>query len=202
MNHITHFRDGAQEREHRVTVALSQPGPLHASLVRTLRIDKPYWVTAEFDKAAYGRKGDVDLAFLIDPGKRHERLYALEVKVAYLDTSGILKSEKKNKHHKQLRLLCNEGWHKVYLLDVIVTAPATNWWHCQAGEAAQKLRKTIDDNVCGHLVMQINAVAHKPETEAGSVSCEMKRPATYQRRGTEWRKEIREALHAQMRERR
>lgn len=196
-----HFRDDTQQREHRVTVALTERGPLHDSLVQALGINRPYWVTAELDKSTYGRRGDVDLAFLINPGTRGERLYALEIKVAYFDADGIFKSEKKNKHHTQLRLLQDEGWHKVYLLDVIVTAPAMDWWHPQAAEGSRKLTKKVEGDVCGHLVMQINAVAHKPETEAGSVSCELKRAAAFQRRSSPLRKRIREVLHARMRER-
>lgn len=110
-----HFKDEIQKREHRVTEALASPGFLQMNLLRELRIESPPLIACEIDKSLYGRNGDVDLVFAAEWNTSAERLYAIEVKVMVLDDNGHFRSEKLNKHHKQLELLRNDGL-------------PSNWW--------------------------------------------------------------------------
>lgn len=193
---VMHFRDEQQEREHQVTQALVNPGPLHRELVRALGINSRYWVEAEFNKKAYKRIGDVDLAFSINPNTRWEQIYAIEIKVMQLRSDGTFQSEKRNKHEKQLTQLQKEGWHRIFLLDVIITQPAQGWCHPQAEEGLKQFTKEVQNEIAGHIVMQINAVAHKSETEAGSVNCELLKESCFQRSSGEYRRNIIQALRA------
>ncbi len=192
-----HFKDSQQDRERRVTAALAWGGALHDSLVRAIGIKGMYWMTTEFDKSKYGRRGDVDIVFVTNPGKRGEAIYAVEVKVMYLRPEGQFQSEKKEKHHKQIALLEQEGWHRVFLLDVIVTAPASTWWHPQAFEGFDKFGKSVKSANAGHIVMQVNSVAHKPETDAGAVSVKVIKPSRFVRASSPLRCVIRRALAAE-----
>lgn len=172
-----HFRDQTQQREHQVTEMLASPGPLQVRLRRELRIESPPLIACELDKSLYGRNGDVDLVFATGWSASAERLYAIEVKVMVLDGGGHFRSEKLKKHNKQLELLRKEGWDYVYLLDVIVTQPAQDWLHPQAFEGFDNYRKEVGDQRVGHIVLQINAVDHKPETAAASFAFNQIRPA-------------------------
>lgn len=189
-----HFEDRKQDREHKVTTALASPGPLHTSLIQALDINRPYWMTTEFDKKKYGRTGDVDIAFVTNPGMRGEAVYAIEVKVMHLTSMGRFQSEKMEKHHKQLDLLEEEGWNRVFLLDVIVTTPTNTWLHPQAFDGYEKFRKKVNGPNVGHIIMQVNSVAHKPETEAGAVSFKILQRSRFLRRIGTLRGNIRNAL--------
>jgi len=189
-----HFKNETQQREHRVTEMLASPGFLQMDLLRELRIESPPLIACELDKSLYARNGDVDLVFATGWNTGAERLYAIEVKVMVLDGGGHFRSEKLNKHNKQLELLRNEGWHYVYLLDVIVTQPAQGWFHPQAFEGFDNYRKEVGDQCVGHIVLQINAVAHKPETEAGSFAFHQVCPAIENVQGGRSINEIRNAL--------
>lgn len=173
-----HFSDERQRREHWVTKALVTSDFLKTGLLRELGIESEPRVAREFDKACYGRSGDVDLVFATDWNTASERLYAIEVKVMILEEDGRRRSEKLKKHNKQLNLLKSEGWHYVYLLDVIVTQPAQSWFHPQAFAGFDAYQKTVEDQSIRHIVLQMNAVAHKPKAEAGSMSFRVIRSAT------------------------
>lgn len=191
---VMHFRDETQQREHRVTEMLASPGFLQMDLLRELRIESPPLMARELDKSLYGRNGDVDLVFATGWNAGSERLYAIEVKVMVLESDGNFSSEKLNKHNKQLELLRNEGWHYVYLLDVIVTQPEQGWFHPQAFDGFDNYRKEVRDQNVGHIILQINAVAHKPETEAGSFAFHTVRQAIENVKGGRFMNEIRNAL--------
>lgn len=191
---VMHFRNETQQRERRVTEALASPGFLQMDLLRELRIESPPLIARELDKSLYGRNGDVDLVFATGWNTDAERLYAVEVKVMVLDGGGHFRSEKLNKHNKQLQQLRGEGWHYVYLLDVIVTQPAQSWFHPNAFEGFDNYRKEVIDQCVGHIVLQINAIAHKPETEAGSFAFHQVHPAIENMRGGQSINEIRNAL--------
>ena len=189
-----HFRDETQLREHRVTEALASPGFLQTDLLRELRIESHPCIARELDKSLYGRRGDVDLVIATGWNTVAEKLYAIEVKVMVLDGDGRFRSEKRNKHSKQLDLLRDEGWHYVYLLDVIVTHPAQGWLHPQAFHGFNNFQKEVEDQHIGHIVLQINAVDHKPETDAGSFTFHQIQPAIENMRRGQSLTEIRKAL--------
>lgn len=194
-----HFKDLQQDREHKITAALASFGPLHASLIEALDINPPYWMTTEFDKTKYGRKGDVDIALVTNLGGRGEAVWAIEVKVMHLTSMGHFQSEKLEKHHKQLAILAGEGWDRVILLDVIVTDPANTWWHSQDFEGYDNFKKKVNYPNVGHIVMQVNSIAHKPETEAGSVSFRVLQRSLSLRRPGTLLSDIRNALSLERR---
>lgn len=199
---MKHFKDHQQERERHVTATFARDGVLHSQLAEAIGIEGSYWLTTEFDKSKYGCKGDVDIAFVENPGGPQEAIYAVEVKVIYLDPLGQFKSEKKEKHHKQIKLLETEGWNKVFLLDVIVTAPAETWFHPQAFEGFDKYRKAMRSKNAGHIVMQVNSVAHIPETSAGSVSTKVLQHACFMQSTSPTYHVIKNALRNEMEARR
>lgn len=188
-----HFKAYEQLREHRVTEALTSPIFLPA-LLRELKVESMPLMVRELNKSLYGKNGDVDLVFAAGWGSDAERLYAIEVKVMVLESDGHFRSEKRNKHHKQLDRLKAEGWNFVYLLDVIVTQPSEGWFHPQAFEGFDNYRKDVPDQDIGHIVLLTNAIAHKPEIAAGSFSFKRMQPATENVLGGECVNEIRTAL--------
>ena len=196
-----HFREDTQTREHRVTQALVSPGPLQYELMSSLELNGTCVLIPELDKATYGKIGDVDIAIICNLGQREETICGIEVKVMHLTSDGRFKSKKEGKHVKQIRQLEEEGWDRIYLLDVIVTDPAQGWLHSQSIDGIANFEKECGGTIAGHLVMQINSVAHKPETDAGSASCILLKQARFQGQSGTLRPRICEALRQELRNR-
>ena len=135
-------------------------------------------VVVELQKHRYRKDGDVDIAVWKNPGSQNEEIIAIEVKVIFLDKDGSFKSEKLVKHNKQINALIKEGWDYVWFFDFIVNMPSQGWFHPQAFDGHDNYRKSVDAAACGHVVFQINSVAHKPESMAGSISKNELRVAT------------------------
>jgi hypothetical protein len=164
-----HYYQNNTDREKQLTrdfVSVHQ-----AELCRALDLHQGDKVVVEMQKSRFARAGDVDIALWKNPYAENETFIAVEVKCLFLDSQGNFKSEKALKHNKQIRLLEDEGWDYVYFFDFIVTEPAIGWFHPQAFAGHDKYAKKVESAACGHLVFQINSVAHKPESMAGSISC-------------------------------
>ena len=171
-----HYYKDNQDREHRLTHDVAAFHRWAISDVLTLsRSDKLF---CEFDKQKYGSNGDVDIAVWQNPGEESEVTIGVEVKVIHLNKNGEFKSEKKFKHNKQIDALIKDGWDYVFFFDFIVVEPSNSWFHEQAFDGFDKYSKEVKSDICGHAVFQINSVAHKPESEAGSISSRLiKKPS-------------------------
>jgi hypothetical protein len=163
-----HYYEDPQSREKKLTrdfVYIHQ-----STLCQVLGLSQGDKVVVEFQKSRYGASGDVDIAVWKNPNSENEKLIGIEVKSLFLEEVGEFKSEKLLKHNKQIKALEKEGWDYVYLFDFIVTKPASGWFHPQAFEGYDNYRKTVESEKYGHVVFQINAIAGKPESMAGSIS--------------------------------
>jgi hypothetical protein len=163
-----HYCEEHQERETKLTNDIVS---LHQWAIReVLAIGPADKIFVEFDKKAYGAKGDVDIVVWRNPELEGESVIAVEVKVMFLNRDGNFKSKKAFRHNKQIEALEKEGWDYVYFFDFIVVEPSESWFHEQAFEGFEKYDKTVKSNICGHIVFQVNSVKHKPESLAGSIS--------------------------------
>ncbi len=163
-----HYYEDPQSREKKLTRDFVD---IHQStLCQVLGLSQGDKIVVELQKSRYGASGDVDIAVWKNPNSENERLIGIEVKSLFLEDGGKFKSEKLLKHNKQIKALVKEGWDCVYLFDFIVTKPASGWFHPQAFEGYDNYRKTVEGEKSGHVVFQINAVAGKPESMAGSIS--------------------------------
>lgn len=163
-----HYYEDPQSREKKLTRDFVD---IHQStLCQVLGLGKNDKVVVELQKSRYGANGDVDIAIWKNPRSENEKLIGIEVKSLFLEEDGEFKSEKLLKHNKQMKALEKEGWDYVYLFDFIVTKPATGWFHPQAFEGYDNYRKAVESEKYGHVVFQINGVAWKPESMAGSIS--------------------------------
>lgn len=162
-----HYYEDPQSREKKLTRDFVD---IHQStLCQALGLSQGDKVIVELQKSRYGANGDVDIAVWKNPNSANQKLIGIEVKSLFLEQGGKFKSEKLLKHNKQVKALEKEGWDYVYFFDFIVTMPANDWFHPQAFEGYDNYRKTVESKY-GHVVFQINAVAGKPESMAGSIS--------------------------------
>ncbi len=162
-----HYYEDPQSREKKLTrdfVYIHQ-----STLCQVLGLSQGDKVVIELQKSRYGASGDVDIAVWKNSNSENEKLIGIKVKLLILEENGEFKSEKLLKHNKQIKALEKEGWDYVYLFDFIVTKPANGWFHPQAFEGYDSYRKTVESDMYGHVVFQINAVAGKPESKAGSI---------------------------------
>jgi hypothetical protein len=164
-----HYFEDAQNRERMLVEDLARYHWM--DIQRILGIEHEHRFVIHMDKRCYGAVGDVDIGIWVAPDTPDEQLIAIEVKTQFLCSDGLLRSQKREKHRKQLENLKRDGWDYVWLFDVIVTEPALDWWHPQAFDGFDQHARVVDDGY-GHCRLQINAVHGRPESEAGSIGQE------------------------------
>lgn len=175
-----HYYKDPQNREKRLTRDFV--GIHIGELCRALALSGDDKIVVELQKERYGRRGEIDLAIWKNPGTAQENLIAVEIKVIVLEYDDSFSSEKWDKHNKQLNRCVEEGWDYVCFFDFIVTRPAAGWLHPQSFAGYDNYTKTVEAEICGHMVFQINSVAHKPESMAGSISWKKLRGAAKNQR--------------------
>jgi hypothetical protein len=163
-----HYYEDPQKREQKLTLDIVQTYWRYVADI--LKLDHDCRILIQMPKSMYAAKGDVDIAVWSHPNSESEALIAVEIKTMHLDKEGKLKSQKLNRHEKQLRNLEKDGWDYVWLFDFIVTEPVEGWWHPQAFDGYTKHKKIVGTEFYGHAVFQVNSVSGRSECEAGSIS--------------------------------
>lgn len=172
---VKYYFEDNQNRESRLAIQLSNV-PFQDTLQRLLGCPYPLLIISTLNKARYGSEGDVDLAVFSHIGMNaHGRpsiseMIAIEIKVSYYGSTGEYRSLKPEKHVGQLERLLTEGWDRVYLLDVVVTEPHTDWDHPQTFEILRTFpeRKIVGVPKCGHIVVAKHGVNGRKESDSGS----------------------------------
>jgi hypothetical protein len=118
-----HFFEDTLSRESNLTdLVVDLTG--YYELPELIEFKEPFGIILGFQKTAYNREGDVDILFaplkdFIKNGSIDiSKCVAIEVKTCYFNENKEFKSVKKNKHIKQLQLLKEEGWGRIFLCDI------------------------------------------------------------------------------------